>query len=58
MNKKYTKKTNSAWSYIAVIFKAVLAFFKLIFFVLSIPYKIYKGIEDIINAVKVLSQKA
>lgn len=58
MNKKHTKKTNSTLSYIAVIFKAVLAFFKLVFFILSIPYKIYKGIEDIVNAVKALPQKA
>ena len=58
MKYNYTKKKFSIWSIIVKFFKVVCAFFKLIFFILSIPYKIYKGIEDIISAIKAKPQKA
>ena len=57
MSKKSSKK-NSVWSYIVLVFIAIFAFFKFLFFVLSIPFKLCKGIEEIVRAVKAIPQKA
>ena len=57
MKYNYTKESFSVWSTILKILKGICALFKLLLFILSIPYEIYKGIEEIVSAFSTKPQK-
>jgi len=58
MKYSYPKNTFTPLSIIVKILKGIWALFKLIIYILSIPYEIYKGVEEVISTFKSKPKKA